>query len=518
MLLTWVVAISAIAWLLARFTPRAKHDKRILPGPPGKPLVGNLLDIPPHHSWLKFKDWADEYGPIFRLNLGGRQHVVLSTEKAANDLLRERGTYYSSREYLPMASGILSRELRPLLLPYNDRWRRGRRLMHQLTMPVAADSYQPVQDYESKKLLVSLLQDPAGYEKWFEQYASGVILRVGFGKWLESADQIERIIRVNHNLERVASPGAYLVDSFPILAHLPEFLAPFKREGRRLHEEELGLFRELQADVRNELQRGTKAYLKSFTRTFLENQEIYRLSDDEGAYVIGTLFEAGSGTTAAAMMSFCLAMCHFPDWQKKMQDELDIHVGSRMPEFTDIPNLPTVRAVIKEVLRWRPVTAGGFPHQLTTDDEYEGYFFKNGTIFHPNQWAIHRDPGLYPDAENFRPERWLEPQFPTYHEPLSKYPNLQNFSCFGFGRRICPGQNIAERSLHILTARIAWAGNIMRKRNADGKQFPPPPLYSYTKGFNTQPEHFEFDFAARSPERYDAVFEALRQARATRPA
>lgn len=258
--------------------------------------------------------------------------------------------------------------------------------MHQLTMPAAADSYQPVQNYESKKLLGSLLKSPTGYEKWFEQYASGVVLRIGFGKWLESADQIEKIIRVNHNLERVASPGAYLVDSFPILNLLPEFLAPFKQEGRRLHEEELGLFKELQADVRNELRRGHKADLKSFTRTFLENQESYQLSDDEGAYVIGTLFEAGSGTTAAAMMSFCLAMCHFPDWQSKMQHELDIQVGDRMPEFTDIPNLPTIRAVIKEVLRWRPVTAGGFPHQLTKDDEYDGYFFKNGTIFHPNQW------------------------------------------------------------------------------------------------------------------------------------
>lgn len=86
---------------------------------PGKPIVGNLFEIPPYHSWLKFKEWADKYGPMFRLNLAGRQHVVLSTEKIANDLLRERGTYYSSREFLPMASGILSNEMRPLLLPYN---------------------------------------------------------------------------------------------------------------------------------------------------------------------------------------------------------------------------------------------------------------------------------------------------------------------------------------------------------------------------------------------------------------
>ncbi|KAF5979386.1 cytochrome P450 monooxygenase [Fusarium bulbicola] len=544
MLLAWSAAIIAIVWLarvLLVSSSNAKGGGKPLPGPPGmssalysvlsfqepsltdhdaqgKPLVGNLFEIPQYHSWLKFKEWADTYGPIFRLNLAGRQHVVLSTEKIANDLLRERGSYYSSREFLPMASGIVSREMRPLLLPYNDRWRRGRKLMHQLTMPAAADSYQPVQDYESKKLLVSLLETPASYEKWFELYASGVVFRIGFGKWIETGDEpaVKRIVQVNRNLERVASPGAYLVDSLPFLNSLPEAVAPFKREGRRLHEEELSLFRELQSDVSRGLEKGSDA--QSFTRTLLENKDGYKLSDDEGAYVIGTLFEAGSGTTAAAMMSYCLSMCHFPEWQKKMQDELDEQVGDRMPEFEDLPNLPTVRAVIKEVLRWRPVTAGGFPHQLTKDDEYEGFTFKKGTIFHPNQWAIHRDPALYPDPDNFRPDRWLDPKFPTtYREPLSKFPNLQNYSCFGFGRRICPGQNIAERSLNILTARIAWASSIVRNRDADGVELPVP-LYEYTKGFNTQPEHFDFDVVPRSQARHRAIRESLREARSKRPA
>ena len=253
-------------------------------------------------------------------------------------------------------------------------------------MPTAADSYQPVQDYESKKLLLSLIENPRKYDKWFELYASGVVFRIGFGKWIETGEEpeVKRIIEVNHNLERVASPGAYLVDTLPFLNMLPEALAPFKREGRKLHEEELSLFRQLQNGVRCAVVKGSE--VQSFTRTFIENQETYQLSDDEGAYVIGTLFEAGSGTTAAAMMSFCLAMCHFPEWQKKMQGEVDSRVGPRMPQFSDIPNLPIVRAVIKEVLRLRPVTAGGFPHELTKDDEYDGYHFRKGTIFHPNQW------------------------------------------------------------------------------------------------------------------------------------
>jgi Cytochrome P450 len=85
----------------------------------GKPLVGNLLDIPSQHSWLKFKEWGDQYGPIFRLNLAGQCHIVLSSEKVANDLLRERGNIYSGRPDLPAAARLLSANLRPVFLPHN---------------------------------------------------------------------------------------------------------------------------------------------------------------------------------------------------------------------------------------------------------------------------------------------------------------------------------------------------------------------------------------------------------------
>lgn len=70
-----------------------------------------------------------------------------------------------------------------------------------------------------------------------------------------------------------------------------------------------------------------------------------------------------------------------------MQEEADDVVGKdRLPDFDDIPQLPTVRAVAKETLRWRPVTAGGVPHELIKDDVYGGLFFRAGTSLHADQW------------------------------------------------------------------------------------------------------------------------------------
>lgn len=205
------------------------------------------------------------------------------------------------------------------------------------------------------------------------------------------------------------------------------------------------------------------------------------------------------------MMSWVLCMVLHPDEYKKLQDEVDSVVDSnRLPDFEDLPRLPRVRAVVKETLRWRPVSAGGLPHFSTKDDVYEGMFIPAGTNIHPNQWAIHRDPSLYPEPETFQPSRWLEPGYPTYREPLTQYPNITNYSAFGFGRRICPGQHIAERSLNILVARIAWACDIAKKVGPDGREIDVP-LYDYVSGFNVQPKPFAFDLRVRSQKRWDVV-------------
>src|SRR5271156_730688 len=233
--------------------------------------------------------------------------------------------------------------------------------MHRLTMPKMAISYQPMQSLESKKLLHDLLRDPSGYERHFERYSAGLIFRLVYGKIVENGEEpfVRQVVEVNHNLERAASPGAYLVDSIPALMMLPEFLAPFKREGKILHDKELSLFRSLLLNVKSRIDAGETP--ECFAKVFWEEQEEIGLSVDQGAYALGTLFEAGTGTTSALMMSFCLCMCLHPEWQERGAQEIQKVCGGRMPEFSDIPDLPTTRAIIKEVSRWRPVTAGGWP-------------------------------------------------------------------------------------------------------------------------------------------------------------
>ncbi len=74
---------------------------------------------------------------------------------------------------------------------------------------------------------------------------------------------------------------------------------------------------------------------------------------------------AGALTIGSPIRSYFLAMSHYPNCQKKLQEEIDTVLGGRCPQWEDREKLPMLRAVVKEVIRWRPPVAGweGKPFQ-----------------------------------------------------------------------------------------------------------------------------------------------------------
>lgn len=75
----------------------AKYNCRGLPGPALIPWVGRIHDLPIDFMWLKFKEWADMYGPIYRTKMLGANFVVISDESIAEDILVKRAKVYSDR-------------------------------------------------------------------------------------------------------------------------------------------------------------------------------------------------------------------------------------------------------------------------------------------------------------------------------------------------------------------------------------------------------------------------------------
>ncbi len=180
----------------------------------------------------------------------------------------------------------------------------------------------------------------------------------------------------------------------------------------------------------------------------------------------------GSETVAAVMAWWTLAMVAYPETQSRAHAELDAVVGrARLPNFADYPSLPYIRAMVKEVLRWRPVTPLGGPHRCTEDDWYEGVFIPKGTICLPNVWYMNRDPEIYGEnVEHFDPARHLDANGDTPYG--SSDAREEGHVSYGFGRRKCVGQHVANDSLFINMAVLLWATKIERKRDASGQLIP----------------------------------------------
>jgi cytochrome P450 len=91
-----------------------------------------------------------------------------------------------------------------------------------------------------------------------------------------------------------------------------------------------------------------------------------------------------------------------------------------------------------------------------------------------NVWAIHRNQADFPDPDRFNPERFLKDS--QYHRP---FPNERGYMTFGWGRRVCAGQALAEQGTFISVARLLWAFNIQKALDESGNEIPVD-IFSYT--------------------------------------
>lgn len=371
-------------------TPQDPRRRHLPPGPRGLPFIGNMLDLADSDQVRhKVRAWHARYGAIFHTQIGGSDYIWLSSPRTVKDLMDKRSSIYSSRAALPLAQDVASGGRRQLFLPYGPRWRQIRKHGHALLSATAATRYQPIQDYESKQLLAELLGAPGEFYQINRRYAASVIMLSTYGKRVRSWEDpvMRRVFAVIDNLTEMTAPGAHVVDSFPGLAGWPEWLlGGWRGFGRRVFEHDsevyLGLWRELKEEVDRGVARD--CFCKEF---YLNDPEKSGIDELSAAYTCGGLVEAGSETTASTLNNFILCMTLFPEAMRTAQEEIDRVVGlDRLPQWEDEQELPYTRALIKEVLRWRPVNKFGMTHASSEDDWYEGFFIPKGSVVVLNWW------------------------------------------------------------------------------------------------------------------------------------
>nr|XP_003703633.1 PREDICTED: probable cytochrome P450 304a1 isoform X1 [Megachile rotundata] len=178
--------------------------------------------------------------------------------------------------------------------------------------------------------------------------------------------------------------------------------------------------------------------------TFSEEQLLIALTDFS--------FPAYSALPSVVVHTIKLLM-HNPDSLRKVQEEIDQVVGTgRRVTWEDRKYLPYTEAVIRESLRYETITPFGVLHKALEDTTLCGFNVPKGALAVTNLHAMHHDPDLWGDPENFRPERFLNEE-----GQLGKDFTMP----FGLGHRVCAGETFARYNLFGLLATLLQNFNFL---------------------------------------------------------
>ncbi len=166
------------------------------------------------------------------------------------------------------------------------------------------------------------------------------------------------------------------------------------------------------------------------------------LSDKELRDELITLLAAGHETTATSLCWAFERILNHPEVEARLRAELAGVAHDRALTPEDLPRLEYLDATIKEVLRMRPVIPT-VARKLTAPMQIREWTIPAGVLLAPAINMIHWNEDIYPEAESFKPERFLGKKT----DPYTYFP-------FGGGTRRCIGMAFAIYEMKIVLATV----------------------------------------------------------------
>ncbi|PBK95956.1 cytochrome P450 [Armillaria gallica] len=490
----YALITTLVAYTLARLAYKALVPKgRLPPGPRGLPFIGNVFDMPADKPWLTFERWGETYGDVCSVTVFGKTFIILNSFETAVDLLDKRGSVNSGRPHLTMGGDMVGWKSTLGLLPNGGTLRKQRKLMHSIFGAHVVGKLYKAQETAALQLVRDLIDTPDKFDHHISRRIVSFILSITYGYDVEEDGDtlVELVDRAMAEFSELTVPGAFLVDQMPFLRFLPEWIPgmAFKSKARQWAKD--------LDDMVNipykftERQMATGVEKTSFVSALLQDKSV---TEHDLKWTASAIYGAAGETTTSTIRVFLLAMMLFPDAQKEAHAELNsVLQGRRLPTHQDRDKLPYVDALCKEVMRFHPAVPLSVPHGTAQDDVYNEYFIPKDSMILANLRKMTRDPSVYEDPEVFNPSRFLP--------GLGRVPERDPRSIiFGFGRRKCPGQYLADEMIFIICATVLSVFDISK---ADG--FSPEPVLDPLNGTISHPAPFKCSITPRSSGAVDLI-------------
>jgi cytochrome P450 len=387
--------------------------------------------------------------------MGTKTWVLLNSARVVNEIIAKRAMQTHERPSFPVAGGLVSRNNRFFLHKTKD-WKEGRRLLHNLLLSASAKHHAQVIEDSSLKLLQIYLDEPQTWYAHHYHFAMDIMHRIVTNAPLQQPrSDLQDLQKVTSSF--LSCINSSFVEFFPQLAQLP-----IAMQFWRPHWEGIGKFH-------NDVFKRWWAHMKlpkssnptpSFARGLL--LEDFKDREEKAMYLSMLAMSAGADNPRMTMNAWVMACLAYPEKMEQARKQIVSVCGEdeRLPVLADLPQIPYMCAVVKEVLRWRP-TVPLVPQRVSVEDiEFEGYLFPAGTEFLINSIAVCNDG--YENPGEFQPERWLGDNNLVTQE-------LWQFA-FSAGRRSCVGYKLAQKELFVSLSRLLYCFEFTPKGVFDDKR------------------------------------------------
>ncbi|KID96534.1 Cytochrome P450, partial [Metarhizium majus ARSEF 297] len=457
--------LSRMLWFFDGLLGGAPHTVS-LPGPPGLPIVGNLLELSNGHV-PKIAEWTKKYGDVIRVSLGGREAVFINSHKALSKTIVKQGPAYQSRPTFKLfhqdfaSSGIWTVGTSP----FSERLVRTRKALASQIAPRLLPIYTPVIHPKLKKLLGDILTLSQGnavdMAEKLHRFGTGQVSEQLMGTPLD--DDIVGMLAENEtNIFRQRTVGSPARDYIPILsgASWLRFMAGktlgIKSWSYDEKEEKAREYRRTQQVYINKMLGELKQRIENGDQTpsILGNILRQGLLKDEEVLLASYTGTSYTGIAAGVNLGYSLTwiigyLANRPDLQENGYEAIREIYNGEPPKPHEYDRVEYVKALHTEGSRIYTPVRLGFPRQTLDGASYDGHEIPPGMLVIMNLMAANRDPISFDNPNEFIPERWLngrKGRTDSFTEGGDKL-GVTHLT-YGCGRRVCPGIDMANRGLY----------------------------------------------------------------------
>ncbi|NWH58597.1 CP3AC protein, partial [Geococcyx californianus] len=460
--------------------PFQTFKKLGIPGPRPLPFLGTFLEY--RHGLHNFDQKCfEKYGKIWGI-FDGRMPLlaVLDPSLIKNILVKECYAIFTNRRNMGLNGTLES----SVFMAEDEKWKRIRTVLSPTFTSGKLKEMFPIIIHNGEKLVKNIEKKAANDEfvtmkDIFGAYSMDVVTSTSFSVNIDSmgnpsdpfVTNIKKFLKFDF-----LDPVFILLVLFPFVVPVLE-----KMNVTVLPSDVMNFFESVLTKMKKEREKGSRTDRVDFLQLMIDSQsshdssksaetDSYKSLSDEEVLAQALIFIfAGYETSSSALSYISYNLATHPDVQQKLQDEIDANLANKAtPTYNAIMQMEYLDMVVNESLRLFP-PVGRIERVCKKTVEINGVTIPKGMIIVIPTYVLHRDPGCWPEPEEFRPERFSKEN----KESMDPY----TFLPFGAGPRNCIGMRFA-----LLIVKVAVVVLLQNFSFRTCKETPIP-LVLDTKGF-----------------------------------